>query len=150
MAGAIGVITGGVVFGGSGAAVLGRILGAGGGVITSATIGSLAYTVTDLTTGLPVAQAVPLAPVASYVFDSLIYDGSWDKDSPAHPGRDGRWGYNFLALLPANLFTAKTQDPITLAWLPHTFQVDVQFTPALVAFPVFRQSWRATPLVTFP
>lgn len=102
----------------SGATCMARLVGNQGTLITQASLSAAVYTINDLTTGLQVLAETSLV-VANVIFNSLQQnDPRWDKDSQANPGRDGRWGYNFLAVIPAVNFAN-----------PDKFQIDVEFTP---------------------
>jgi hypothetical protein len=123
------IITG-VVAAQSGVTLLLRLRGRTGQLVTQASLASIAYAVTNLTTGAA-AGSGSLA-VASVIFDSLQLDARWAKDSAAFPGPDGSAGYNFAAELPAALFAVSAPavpTPYTIA-TPQRYQIDVVFTPA--------------------
>jgi hypothetical protein len=149
MAGSIGVVTG-LTISKSGWTISGRLAGQLGTLITQASLSSITYNVRDLTAGTNVTAAPVSLTIASVVFDSLQQnDPRWDKDSATAPGKDGRWGFNFLAVIPAVNFTAYdvlSVAPFTVT--PHRFAVDVEFTP--VTGEKFRQSWQSTPVPTWP
>ncbi len=112
------IITGQSIPGKSGVTLMARLRGQDFTLITQASLTSIAWTLTDRTTGLAVANA-PFT-VATVIFDTLQQgDGSWSKDSKSATGPDGTWGYNFRAILPAaNIVPAGDR-----------FQCDVVFTP---------------------
>lgn len=130
----------------SGVTLLARIQGQGGALVTQASLTSVGYVVSNLTTGLQVGSGAPVA--ASCIYDSLQIDPRWTVDSQAQPGPDGRWGYNFALVLPAALFPlAALAAPDLLAGgaKGQRYQADVTLTPVLG--PVFRQifSWMSLP-----
>ena len=143
----LGVVTGiGVC--GSGHTLMGRILGNSGVPITQASLASIAYAVRDLTAGTTITSGVALT-ISSVVFDSLQQaDPRWTKDSASSVGEDGRYGYNFLATLPATLFTAFDVDADTEEVTTHRYQVDVTFTPA--SGQPFRQAFQFPAVPTWP
>lgn len=96
-----------------------RILGQDGQPIAQNSIASIAYTVTDVTTGTVIAAAQDLT-VADVVFNDLQQtDPRWKWDDENNPGADGLWGYNFQAVIPGSNFVNGGD----------TYQVDVVFTP---------------------
>lgn len=143
----IGVVTGTAILN-SGVTLLARILGNSGIPITRASLSSISYTVRDLTTPETVATGQALT-ISSVVYDDLQQsDPRWDKDSEDEPGRDGRWGYNFAAVIPAAHFTSYTVGsyspyPVT----GHRYQVDVKFVPA--SGQPFVQPFQFTALPTY-
>jgi len=90
--------------------------------------------VRDMTTGTTIAAAQSLT-ITSVIFDSLVQnDPRWDKDSADYPGRDGTWGYNFLATIPATHFAnvdvaAGSGVLAPYAITSHRYQIAVLFTP---------------------
>lgn len=123
------IVTGGVIPAGSGVVLLARILGNSGQPITRASLSSIAYTVTDLTSAT--VDGTGTFTISSVVFDTLQQqDKRWRLDSAAEPGQDGRWGYNFLATLPASLFTTTTVSATEVLTPTVKLQCDVLFTPA--------------------
>ncbi len=113
------IITGQSIPGTSGVTLMARIRGQDHTLLTQASLSAIAWTLTDLTTGLAVTTGT--FTIASVVFDSLQQgDGSWTKDKRTAPGPDGAWGYNFRAILPA----------ASIAPSGNRFQGDVHFTPA--------------------
>ncbi len=104
----------------SGLILMARILGANRQAITQATLTSITYTVTDITTGLAIATAQALT-IGNVVFDNLVKtDPTWDADSQDNPSlEDGLWGYNFKTTIPA----------LSLVPSGDRFQVDIVFTP---------------------
>lgn len=148
MAGSIGIITG-VAVANSGVSLLARILGYDQQLVTQATFSAITYNARDLTTQTTIASGQVLA-VGSVIFNAIQQDSRWDKDSQVRPGRDGRWGYNFLAYLPATLFPkAFDIDPLTNLVTPHLVQVDVNFTPVLSTWPAFVQPFAFKPIPTW-
>lgn len=147
MAGSLGIVSG-IILGQSAVTLLARILGLNGQPITVASIASISWSVQDLTLQEQVDTGTWLP--ASVLFDSLQQNDQarWDQDDVNNPGRDGLYGYNFLAALSGSEFAAQDVDPITSLPLPHRYQVDVQFTPAIGS--AFRQSWQLTELPTWP
>lgn len=119
--------------GGSGIAVLARVNGNDGQPITQATISTIGWTVTDLTTGVIVATGTWV--VNATIFQALqqqAQDPRWTLDTPARPGPDGLSGYNLLGVIPASAFPLGTPVPVTPGYPmppPHTFQVDIALTP---------------------
>ena len=107
--------------GNSGCIVMARILGANRQAITSATISTISYTVTDISTGLNVVSAIAISPVSSAVYDNLqTNDPTWDADSLLQPSlEDGLYGYNFKFTIPAADLTPSGDR----------FQTDFVFTP---------------------
>ena len=144
--GGAGIITG-IYTARSGLTLLGRVLGNNGRPITVATIASIGYNVRDLTTQTNLAVGA-LSP-AAVLFDSLQQaDPRWDKDSATRPGKDGAWGYNFLATLPAAQFaTLQDVDMVNSQVNPHRCRVDLAFAP--VAGEPFRQAFEFTPITTW-
>lgn len=145
-----GAVTG-VVVSKSGVTLLARILGQLGTPITVATISSITWNVQDLVTQLSTGSG-SFTP-SQVVFDSLqVFDPRWNKDSASSPGPDKLWGYNFLASVPASSFTAYDVAASSAVFpsvvTPHTFQVDVEFTP--VSGEKFRQPWVFKPIPTWP
>lgn len=132
------VVTGGQVPGGTGVVLMARIRGAGGQLLTRASLSSVAYTVSDLTSGATLGSGALV--IASVVFDDLQQrDGRWSADGPARPGEDGEHGYNFRAQLPASVNPTRAlagEDVLAGQRAPHRYQCDVLFTP--VAGEVFR------------
>jgi hypothetical protein len=124
----------------SGVTLLARITGTPGVPITQATLTGVAWTLTNLTTG--VVAATGTFVVGASVYDSLQQaDGRWTADSLAAPSTvDGLAGYNFLGTLAAALFAAAVPVAGVVAPPPTWFQADVAFTP--VSGQPFRQSWR--------
>lgn len=115
------VITAKVVPGNAGLALMGRLVNYTGTLVTQASISSIAYSVYDLDADASLATGT--FTVASVVYDTLQQsDAAWTKDSASKPGTDGRWGYNFKAILPAT--------DIPIASSGDRVQVDVAFTPA--------------------
>ena len=133
---------GGVIPSATGVVLLARVLGNQGVPVTQASLSAIAWTLTDLTT--PAALSSGAFAVASVVFDALQQaDPRWTRDSAAVPGPDGRWGYNFLATLPAGLFAISPAPTVgLLAATPVRYQADVAFTPA--AGEPFRQVFQWT------
>lgn len=111
------IYSGVVIAGKSGVTLMARIVGANGEPITQASLSSITYTVTDTTD--TDTQSTGTLTISSVVFNDLQQqDRRWTADSQARPGRDGRWGYNFRATLPASIMTLTTKQ-----------QADVKFTP---------------------
>ena len=133
--------------GGSGIAVLARVEGNDGQLITQATISSVAWTLTDLTTGAIVSTGT--WTVSTTVFQALQQqsaDPRWTLDTPTHPGPDGLSGYNLLGIVPASAFqlgTPAVTPPGYPPQAPHQYQVDVLLTPA--SGQPFRVTGRYTP-----
>lgn len=138
------LITGCVIPAASGVTLLARLVGQllPAEPITRASLVSIAYTVTDLTTGLPLG--IGIFPVASTVYDQLQQgDPAWTIDTPARPGVDQLSGYNFAGQLPATLFPVSTPappSPLTGQPAKHRIQCDVAFTPTAGGQP-FRVSF---------
>lgn len=115
------MITTGIVVANSGVSLLARLVGNDGRPITRASISSIAYNVYNETDGENVASGSGTLTISDVVFDDLqTNDPRWTKDSEASPGKDGRFGYNFLATLPASHFTADG----------NRLRVSITFTPA--------------------
>jgi hypothetical protein len=137
----------GLLVGASGCSLFARILGSLAVPITQASIISIAYTVTDLTSGFQLATELPLP--TSCVLNNLVQnDPLWTQDSMAQPGADGAWGYNVLINLPASSLPGLGPNPIDVpvptAWagpmpLPDAIQIDVFFTA--VGGATFRIPW---------
>lgn len=130
----------GPVTGGSGVLLLARVLAgvAGGGfdLLNQGSVTSLAYTVTNLTTGLAVGSGTLV--VSASVFNSLQQtDPRWTQDSAQNPGPDGLWGYNFATTLAASLFPPASPAVGVAAT---RYQADVAFT--MVSGQPFRVSWQ--------
>ena len=120
------IATGGVIAAGTGVTLMARVLGGAGVPVTRASLLSVAWTLTNLSTGAFVAAGTFAVP--SSVFDSPVQgDPRWQLDTPARPGVDGLSGYNFLATLPAAQFPV---TPPALGVTPPAMQCDVLFTPA--------------------
>ena len=116
------IVTGGLIPGQSGVTLLGRVCGSDGVVLTRAAVGSVAYTVSNLTTGKTLGTGA--LSVASVFFDSLQVDARWEPDTI---------GYNFALVLAASLFAARTltaESPLAGPDRPHRVQCDVSITPA--------------------
>lgn len=143
-----GIITG-VVVGQSGVTLMARILGNSGTPITQSDISTIAYTIRNLTLGTTPVTSTSLT-VSSVVFNALQQsDQRWTADSQYAPGTDRRWGYNFLATLPAasfaDLFAVDSASPFDVT--PYKVQVSVVFTPA--SGQPFRQVFQFTPIPTW-
>ena len=125
-------ITGQPIPGATGVGLFARIAGNYGQLITWGSLTSIAYTVSDLTSGVPVGSGTWSPSLV--VLNSLVTgDPRWTIDTEASPGRDGRSGYNFLAVLPAALFPTRAVQPRDLLAgyqpPPVRYQCDVAFTP---------------------
>lgn len=133
----------------SGVTLMARVRGHNGALITQASLTAITYTVRNLTLATTVTSAQSLT-VSSVIFDSLQQgDTSWDVDSAAEPGRDGSWGYNFRATIPASHFGTFHVESITPYRVTnHEFQIDVLFDP--VTGEDFRQPFRFKALATWP
>ena len=146
-AGSLGVVTG-LVLGNSDVTLLARILGLNGQPVNIASIAGITWNIQDLTAQAEVASGswVP----STVLFDSLQQNDPirWDQDNVDNPGRDGLYGYNFLAMLPGNNFAVMDVDPITGLELPHKFQIDLEFTP--FSGGRFRQTWQVVATPTLP
>lgn len=113
----------------SGVTLMARVLGQPGTPITQASLSTITYAVSDLTTGVNLSKGNPLT-ISAVVFDALVQnDPRWTKDTAKAPGADGLAGYNFLATIPATAFTAKDIDAVSLLLRSHRYRVDVLFTP---------------------
>jgi hypothetical protein len=125
-------VTGAGVPGKTGVTLLARLRMTSGALVTRASLSSIAYTVSDLTSGE--ALGTGTFTVSSTVFDSLQQnDLRWHADSLAAPGADGASGFNFLATVPASLFALETLEApgvLTGTAAPRSIQCDVAFTPA--------------------
>lgn len=89
-------------------------------LLTQANVASIAYTITDLNTGVKLVSGGSLV-VASVVFNALQQnDPLWSKDSAAVPGTDGAYGYNFKAIIAAASFPVANSGD--------SMQADVAFT----------------------
>lgn len=135
------IITGGQLSAKSGLTLLARILGNNGEPITRASLSAIAYTVKDRTNDA--AVSTDSLTISTVVFDDLQQnDPRWTKDNENAPGPDGRWGYNFLATLPASAFPGLDDDDAEDTTEP-LYQIDVKFTPA--SGEVFYQIWQFRP-----
>lgn len=141
-----GAITGTVV-GGSGVALMARVLGSNARPITQASISSVTYAIRDLTDAE--TDSTGTLTVGSVVFNDLQqYDPRWSKDSASKPGADGAWGYNFLAEFSSTLFNdydVETESPYVVT--PHTYRIDVRFQP--VSGQPFVVPFEFTPIPTY-
>ena len=148
----------GTTVGLSGATLMARVRGAAGQLITQASLTSVAYVVTDRTTGT-VGTSTALT-VSAVVFNSLQQGNPrWTQDDANNLGPDGTHGYNFLATIPASAFPATTPatpdydhtdpqvDPLPIPTPPRDYQVDVIFTPT--SGEPWRVVWRLRPVVVF-
>lgn len=148
MAGTLGIVTGTGILR-SGATCIARVRGQTGQLITQASLSAIVYAVRDLTAGSTIVSAQALT-ISTVVFDSLVQnDPRWDKDSAARPGKDGAYGYNFLAVIPATNFTAVDVGAGTgvlspYAVTPHRYQIAIKFTP--ISGQVFIQPFEFTSL----
>lgn len=134
---AFGVITGTVVAK-SGVTLMARVLGNNGRPITRASLSAITYHVYNVTDAEDVSSGSGSLTIADVVFDDLQQnDPRWTKDAADLPGSDGRWGYNFLATLPASLFTAGGDR----------IQVDIKITP--VSGEPFVQPFQFTPRTVY-
>jgi hypothetical protein len=143
------VVTGRAIPGASGVTLLARLRGQGGALVTQASLTSIAWTATDLTTGFILGTGT--ASPALCVFDALQLDPRWTLDSPGLPGSDGSAGYNFALALPATLFPVRVPALAPAPWvsapLGDRYQADVVLTP-VVGQP-FRVSWRWSESVVY-
>ena len=133
----------------AGAFLMARVRGSNGLLITQASVSTITYTVRDLTNATTVATNQSLT-VASVVYNSLQQsDPRWDVDSAFQRGRDGEFGYNFAATVPAAHFaTFDVESTSPFKETPHRYRVTVEFFPVTGA--VFRQNFEGTALPTFP
>ena len=137
------IVTGGIIPDATGIALLARILGNGGEPIGPADVSAIAWTLTDTTNGLALAGGT--FAVAGSVFAGLVQtDLRWSFDSSSQPGKDGLWGYNFAAVIPATALPVSA--PAVASPLgPARVQCDVAFTmvggqPFRVPFTWVRQA----------
>jgi hypothetical protein len=115
----------------SDAFLMARIYGQQGQYLNQASVASIAYQVTDTTTGLSTKNGT--LTVASTVYNSLQQgDPRWTMDTSAYPGVDASTGYNFAFVLPGAAIPKAVR-----------YQVDVVFS--LVGGGVFRVSWQFVP-----
>ena len=125
-----------------------RIRGAGGSLLTQASLSTITYSVSNLTSGTT-GTSTSLT-ISSVVFDSLQQnDPRWVFDSAGEPGADGGYGYNFLATIPATSFpvsvlSSTASDPVPDSVL---YQVDVVFTP--VSGQPFRVPFQFRPVLVY-
>lgn len=117
-----------------------RVAGNAGVPITRSTLSAIQYALTDLGNPLGVGVVtggLTTLTISTVIFDSLQQsDPRWMLDSAGAPGPDGLWGYNFLATLPASLFTSSNRQ-----------HVDVRFVPLVGE--VFYGQFEWTPLKTY-
>lgn len=139
-----GLITG-IVVNRSGVTLMARLLGNLGTPITIATVASIAWKVSDLTTGLAVASGT--FTVATTVFDSLQMDSRWTLDNANALGPDQRYGYNFLAVLPAATFAATVLTGQANLTPADRLRCDVTFTP--VSGEVFAVPFEWVPIASY-
>ncbi len=112
-------------FAATGAAFMARIRGSDGSYVTQAATTSIAYAVSDVTTGASVSVITGSPVVSSTVFDTLQTDAAWSKDST---------GYNFKHSLAATAFPT----------IGHVYLVVYTFTPA--AGDVYKAEYQVTAL----
>lgn len=113
-----------------GATILARITDTLGSLITQASVVSIAFTIQDITAGAAASPPITGAlTVANVLYNSLQVSNGWNQDSPAIPGPDGLWGWNFRYVVPAaDLAFTVSNDQLGNPQ-PHTFEVDVVFVP---------------------
>jgi hypothetical protein len=135
-----GVVTGPAVPSRTGVTLLARLRAGSGQLVTRASLSSIAYAVSNVSTGASLGTGT--FTISECVYDSLQQnDPRWTADSAASPGADGAHGLNFAATLPASLFALATlAAPSVLAGpaRARTVQCDVVFTP------VTGEPWRVT------
>ena len=131
----------GCIMAGSGVSLFARIRGGNGQLITQATLSTITYQVSNLTTGA-IAGSGSLT-ISQVIFDSLQQsDPRWTLDSASQMGNDGSYGYNFAATLDSSAFATTTLAAPALTPQPaNVYRIDLVFTP--VTGSAFRVSWQA-------
>lgn len=139
-------ILSGPVIAGSGVLLLARIRTSGGDLLNQASVSGIAWTLTDVTNGVPVSSGTFAA--GATVFNSLQQgDVRWTQDSQRNPGPDGLWGYNFGATIPASAVPLTPQTPAGVQAPAPRYQVDVAFS--LASGEPFRAVWQFRPVAVF-